>query len=108
MTSRAARAIRPATSLSIPPYPDDVFSSHFLWGEGRNGRISGTTVVGNPKAVEGLYLDHIHEHRVVWCLELDLEGIVAKPEASPFRELKGKTTWVKVKNPAYSQVEGRR
>ncbi len=41
------------------------------------------------------------------CLELDLEGIVAKPEASPYRELKGKTTWVKVKNPAYTQGEGR-
>ena len=42
------------------------------------------------------------------CLELDLEGIVAKREASPYRELSGKTTWVKVKNPAYSQAEGRR
>ncbi len=42
------------------------------------------------------------------CLELDLEGIVAKPEASPYRELKGKTTWVKVKNPGYTQAEGRR
>ena len=41
------------------------------------------------------------------CLELDLEGIVAKPEASPYWELRGKTTWVKVKNPGYSQAEGR-
>jgi ATP-dependent DNA ligase len=46
-----------------------------------------------------LYLDHFHENGVALfekCLELDLEGIVAKPEASPYRELKGKTTWVKV------------
>ncbi len=26
------------------------------------------------------------------CVKLDLEGIVAKPEVSPYRELKGKTT----------------
>ena len=58
-----------------------------------------------------LYLDHIHEHGVGLyekCLEMDLEGIVAKPEASPYRELKAKTTWVKVKNPVYTQGEGRR
>ena len=57
-----------------------------------------------------LYLDHIQEHGVALfekCLELDLEGIVAKPEASPYRELKAKTTWVKVKN-RYAQAEGRR
>ncbi len=36
------------------------------------------------------------------------EGIVAKPQVSPYRELKGKTTWIKIKNPEYSQAEGRR
>ncbi len=29
-------------------------------------------------------------------------------EASPYREVGGKTLWVKVKNPAYTQAEGRR
>jgi ATP-dependent DNA ligase len=56
-----------------------------------------------------LYADHVPENGVdlfrVVC-EQDLEGIVAKrrdglytPEA---------TTWVKIKNPRYSQAEGRR
>ena len=37
----------------------------------------------------------------------DMEGIVAKPMASPYRELNGKTPWIKIKNPDYSQAEGR-
>ena len=41
------------------------------------------------------------------CCSLDLEGIVAKPKISPYREVKGQTTWIKVKNPDYSQAEGR-
>ncbi len=41
------------------------------------------------------------------CCKLDLEGVVAKPKLSPYRELGGKPLWVKVKNPDYSQAEGR-
>ena len=47
------------------------------------------------------YLDHIREQAEALfekCLELDLEGIVAEPEASPYRELRGKTMWVKIKS----------
>ena len=36
-----------------------------------------------------------------------MEGIVAKPKESPYRLINGKTTWIKVKNPAYSQAVGR-
>ena len=39
---------------------------------------------------------------------MDLEGIVCKPSISPYRLVKGRTTWIKVKNPDYSQAEGRR
>ena len=58
-----------------------------------------------------LYLDHINGKGVELfeqCCKLDLEGIVAKPKLSPYRELGGKPLWVKVKNPDYSQAEGRR
>ena len=62
-----------------------------------------------PDAGPVLYADHVAESGVelfrVVC-EQDLEGIVSKrrdglytPEA---------TTWVKIKNPRYSQAEGRR
>jgi bifunctional non-homologous end joining protein LigD len=36
---------------------------------------------------------------------LDLEGIVAKRKADPYRP---KTAWYKIKNPTYTQAEGRR
>lgn len=42
------------------------------------------------------------------CCGFDLEGIVAKPKESAYRALpNGKAPWVKVKNPEYSQAEGR-
>jgi ATP-dependent DNA ligase len=37
--------------------------------------------------------------------QLDLEGIVAKRKADPYG---AQTTWYKVKNPTYTQAEGRR
>jgi bifunctional non-homologous end joining protein LigD len=39
---------------------------------------------------------------------MDLEGIVCKPLISPYRTVGGTTTWIMVKNPNYSQAEGRR
>src|SRR4051812_32408781 len=39
--------------------------------------------------------------------DLDMEGIVCKPVMSPYRPLRGETTWIKVKNPNYSQAKGR-
>jgi ATP-dependent DNA ligase len=38
----------------------------------------------------------------------DMEGIVCKPLISPYHNVGGRTTWIKVKNPNYSQAEGRR
>ena len=37
----------------------------------------------------------------------DMEGIVCKPMISPYRMAGGKSTWIKVKNPKYTQAEGR-
>ena len=58
-----------------------------------------------------LYLDHVEDEGVELyeqCCKLDLEGVVAKPKLSPYRELDGKPLWIKVKNPDYTQAEGRR
>jgi bifunctional non-homologous end joining protein LigD len=55
-----------------------------------------------------LYADHVEEHGVEFfkkVCELDLEGIVAKRKAAPY---KASTKWIKIRNPAYSQKEGRR
>ena len=40
-------------------------------------------------------------------VQAGLEGVVAKPKLSPYREQGGKPMWVKVKNLDYSQAEGR-
>ncbi len=37
----------------------------------------------------------------------DLEGIVAKPKRSTYHFTPEQTFWLKIKNPSYSQVEGR-
>ena len=42
----------------------------------------------------------------VACCERDLEGIVAKPKQSPY--VSDRPVWIKVKNPGYSEAEGRR
>ena len=58
-----------------------------------------------------LFVDHIEaKGKRLYeqiCLR-DMEGIVCKPMISPYRTVRGKTTWIKVKNPNYSQAEGRR
>ncbi len=42
------------------------------------------------------------------CCKLDLEGVVAKPKLSPYRELGGKPMLdQKIKNQTYRQAEGR-
>ena len=38
---------------------------------------------------------------------LDLEGIVAKPKTASYVADVKKPAWIKIKNPAYSQKEGR-
>ena len=56
------------------------------------------------------FVDHLDgegEQLFNLICERDMEGIVAKPMASPYRELHGETPWIKIKNPDYSQAEGR-
>jgi bifunctional non-homologous end joining protein LigD len=56
-----------------------------------------------------LYVDHIeHAGRRFFAevCRLDLEGVVAKPKAGTYRVTK-KPTWIKIKNPEYSQAVGR-
>lgn len=56
------------------------------------------------------YVDHIERHGKALYNEIcarDMEGIVCKPAIGPYRTVSGKSTWIKVKNPNYSQAEGR-
>ena len=57
-----------------------------------------------------IYIDHVMEHgRTLFqlaCRE-DLEGIVAKRADHPYPSAEKKPLWIKIKNPNYSQKEGR-
>jgi bifunctional non-homologous end joining protein LigD len=56
------------------------------------------------------YLDHVERSGCelfrLTC-ERNLEGIIAKPIMSIYDTAKRKSSWTKIKNPDYSQVEGR-
>ena len=58
-----------------------------------------------------LYVDHIQAHGRQFfekVCELDLEGMVAKRKSAAYRATeKPSPYWIKVKNPKYSQAEGR-
>ena len=53
------------------------------------------------------YVDHIEQHGTALfqrICEMDLEGIVAKHRLAPYTT---DTTWFKIKNRNYSQMQGR-
>lgn len=54
-----------------------------------------------------LYVDHVASGTDLFrvACEMDMEGIVAKLAAG--QNTPEATTWVKIKNPAYSQAAGR-
>jgi bifunctional non-homologous end joining protein LigD len=58
-----------------------------------------------------VYLDHVeNEGRLLFeqIVRMDLEGMVCKRKTSPYRATeKPSPYWIKVKNPGYSQAEGR-
>lgn len=57
-----------------------------------------------------LYVDHVVGTGVKLfraALDLDLEGIVAKRADSPYAGEARRSPWIKIKNPDYSQKEGR-
>ena len=64
-----------------------------------------------------MYVEHVEEAGAVLfqhCCDLDLEGVIAKHRharyemAGPFTVGRERTSWAKIRNPAYSQWEGRR
>lgn len=67
-------------------------------------RLLRSIVPEQPSAM--LYADHIERHGVEFfhlACERDLEGIVAKLRLGAYGE-----GWFKIRNPRYSQYEGRR
>jgi ATP-dependent DNA ligase len=57
-----------------------------------------------------LYVDHIKQNDKAMFAEVcrrDMEGIVAKPSTSPYGNIRSESPWLKIKNPNYTQKEGR-
>ena len=97
--------------------PAHFYAFDLLWLDGEDVRGQSTLerkqllqeiVTDAPERL--LYVDHIEDHGeqlFEMICRRDMEGVVAKPKEGPYRELYGKTPWIKIKNPDYSQAEGR-
>jgi bifunctional non-homologous end joining protein LigD len=95
------------------------FAFDLLWNAGRDHRLDG--LLDRKQALKRLlsrvqasapltFADHVEAAGVVLferACELDLEGIVAKHKYGPYVTAREESTWVKIRNPRYSQWEGR-
>ena len=72
----------------------------------RKKRLFDLTVSTDSNRI--MYAQHIETHGKLFFDEIcarDLEGIVAKPKLSIYKD--GGNSWLKIKNRSYSQTEGR-
>src|SRR5947209_13841053 len=98
--------------------PQYFYAFDLLWLKGRDLRAlplierkrllrriipKGQSAVLFAKHIEGTGVSLFHA-----ACKMDLEGIVAKWKSAPYRMDGNQTSWVKIKNPNYSQAEGRR
>jgi bifunctional non-homologous end joining protein LigD len=92
------------------------YAFDLLWLDGRD--LRQTPLVERKKRLARLvraaecshllYAQHIEQHGKGFFAEIcarDLEGIVAKRKSGVYRE--DRQDWLKVKNPTYSQAQGR-
>ena len=67
-------------------------------------------ITGLPATSRLRYANHIEQHGTALfqrVCKMDLEGIVAKHAFGPYVTERERTTWVKIKNRNYSQMQGR-
>jgi len=93
------------------------YAFDILWLNGRDLRdlplvrrkeILREIIPPSPSRI--LYSDHIEEHGPQifdFACQHDLEGVVAKWKFGSYLPNSNATTWIKIKNPAYSQMDGR-
>ncbi len=94
------------------------FVFDLLWLNGRDLRdqplvqrkeILRSIVPAAPSRI--LYSEHLErqgEQLFDFACQHDLEGVVAKWKHGSYLPNSNATTWIKIKNPAYSQLDGRR
>jgi bifunctional non-homologous end joining protein LigD len=93
------------------------FAFDLLWSDGRDlrslplaARKQHLNRLLPARSAHILYVDHtkgagIELYRL--ARQLDLEGIVANRADSPYQDNPVARSWIKIKNPSYSQKEGR-
>jgi bifunctional non-homologous end joining protein LigD len=84
---------------------EDLRSLPFLKRKARLKKL-----IGRTNGSRLLYLEHVEGNGSRFfakACELDLEGIVAKWKAGSYVASDRRSSWVKIKNPQYSQAEAR-
>jgi len=74
------------------------------------GGSFGDCWLGFPPASRLRYVDHLEQRGTALfqrVCEMDLEGIVAKHSFGPYVTDREQSTWYKIRNRGYSQMEGR-
>jgi bifunctional non-homologous end joining protein LigD len=97
-------------ALMMNREPASYVAFDLLWLDGRDFRA--LPLWRRKRALEKLvsgtrvgYVEHSGDPRLFdAAVQMDLEGIVAKRRADPYSP---QTEWLKIKNPEYSQKEGR-
>ena len=95
-----------------------LYAFDLLWLNGRDVRTAPLVprkralarILRGSAGAPILYADHVDGAGVELfraACERDLEGIVAKRKDAPYECDERVTTWVKIKNPDYTQVRGR-
>ena len=77
-------------------------------GEAHRSQAGTATLTDWTSQTRLRYADHIEQHGTALfqrVCEMDLEGIVAKHSLAPYTT--ERTTWFKIKNRNYSQMQGR-
>jgi bifunctional non-homologous end joining protein LigD len=95
--------------------PQHFFAFDLVWMNGRDLRALPLIErkrllrgIVRPQPAPVLYVDHVAERGVALFEAIcarDMEGVVAKLASAPYTP--EATTWVKIKNRAYSHAEGR-
>jgi ATP dependent DNA ligase domain len=95
------------------------FAFDLLWNAGKDHRLDSLVdrkhelrrlLSKIPPSAPIRYADHVEGAGVALferACKLDLEGIVAKHKYGPYVAVREQSTWFKIRNPRYSQWEGR-
>jgi ATP-dependent DNA ligase len=110
--------VKPRSELMFRRGKPFFYAFDALWIDGQDLRLLPLIdrkarlrkLIGRRRPSRLLYLDHLERNGSALfarICELDCEGVVAKWRDGQYLADNRRSSWVKVKNPNYSQIEGR-